>query len=212
MKSDTKRRGNLKFSPGETSVTQDLFSPNPVLFWLKTELAVTTRRLVEREPNTLFNIVPLGFKDRAFPLNNIASVGAEVKFSLRGFLAGVIFTILGLALLGKNPVIGLVLLLLIGIPQLVTCFPAALIVTNTAGGVNWVRVSIFEKTKLEVFRDAVNERVFADQEQLRHNEVMSAHNLNTLVQNQQLQATQLQNMQHAQSAQHSQNPPSTSAN
>jgi hypothetical protein len=207
MKADTKRRGNLKFSPGETSVTQALFSSNPLLFWLKTELAVTTRRLVEREPNTLFNIIPLGFNDAAFPLNNVASVGVEVKLSLRSFLVGVIFTILGLALLGTNLIVGLVLLLFIGIPQLVTCFPAALIVTNTAGGVNWVRVSIFEKPKLGVFRDAVNERVFADQEQLRHNEVMSAHNLNTLVQNHQLQSMQLRNMQHAQ---HSQNPPSTS--
>ena len=203
--------GNLKFAPGETSVKEDLFSPNPLLFWLKTELAVTTRRLVQHQPNTLLNIIPLGFKDAAFPLNNIASVGVEVKFSLRGFLAGVIFTILGLALIAKSPVIGLVLLLLIGIPQLVTCFPAVLTVMNTAGGVNKVPVSVFEKTKLEGFRDAVNERVFADQEQLRHNEVMSAHNLNTLVQNQQLQGMQLQNMQRQDIPEQSQNPPSTSA-
>jgi len=187
--------GNLKFAPGETSVKEDKFSPNPLLFWLKTELAVTTRRLVQRQPNTLLRIIPLGFKDAATPLNNIASVGVEVKFSLRGLLAGVIFTILGLALLGSSPVIGVLLLILLGIPQLVTCFPATLMVQNTGGVVNWIPVWIFEKPKLEAFRDAVNERLFADQEQLRHNEAMSAHNLNTLVQNQQLQATQLQNLQ-----------------
>jgi hypothetical protein len=185
---------NLKFAPGETSVKVDSFSPNVLLFWLKTELAVTTRRLLQRQPNTLLNVIPLGFTDAAFPLNNIASVGVEVKFSLRGFLSGVLLAVVGLALLGKDPLIGVVALLL-GLSQLATCFNAALGVTNTAGGVNYIRVSVFQKTKLEQFRDEVNARVFADQEQLRHDEVMHAHNLSALMQNQQLQATQLQNMQ-----------------
>jgi hypothetical protein len=202
--------GNLKFAPGETSVKEDSFSPNVLLFWLKTEIAVTTRRLVQHQPNTLLNVIPLGFQDAAFPLNNIASVGVEVKFSLRSFIAGVFLSILGLAFLGKSAAVGLVLLVL-GLSQLATCFSAALGITNTAGGVNYVRVSVFEKTKLEQFRDEVNARVFADQEQLRHNEVMSAHNLNALVQNQQLQAMQLQNMQHAQRPEQPQNLPSSSA-
>jgi hypothetical protein len=185
--------GNLKFAPGETNVKEESFSPNVLLFWLRTEIAVTTRRLVHRRPNTLLNVIPLGFQDAAFPLNNIASVGVEVKFSLAGFLVGLISVLVGIALLGSSALLGLVVLLL-GLSQLATCFSAALAVTNTAGGVNYLRVSVAQKAKLEQFRDAVNERVFADQEQLRHAEVMSAHNLNTLVQNQQLQATQLQTM------------------
>jgi hypothetical protein len=185
---------NLKFAPGETSVNAVSFSPNVLLFWLKTEIAVTTRRLLQRQPNTLFNVIPLGFKDAAFPLNNIASVGVEVKFSLRSFLCGLILDVVGLALLGKTPLIGIVLVFL-GLALLATCFTAALGVTNTAGGVNYLRVSVFEKSKLQQFRDEVNTRLFADQEQLRHDDVMRAHNLSALLQNQQLQAMQLQNMQ-----------------
>jgi hypothetical protein len=183
--------GNLNFAPGETNISEAKFSPSVLLFWLRTEIAVTNRRIVLKEPNTLLGVIPLGYKDSAFPLNNVASVGVQVKFSLARAILGLILFIVGIASLKSAAALGIILLLL-GISLMANALSAALDVLNNGGGHNFFRVSVLQKSKLEHFRDEINQRLFADQEGLRHNEVMGAHNLNMIVQNQQLQALQMQ--------------------
>lgn len=182
---------NLIFAPGETNISEAQFTQSLLLFWLKTDMAVTSRRFVARQPNTLVGLIPLGYQDVAFPLPNVASAGVSVKFSLARSILGALFVIGGLSALNQNAAAGLVIFF-IGLSLLANAASATLILTNSGGGVSALRVSLLEKAKLESFRNEVNSRLFIDAESLRHNEVMSAHQISVLLQQQQLQALQNQ--------------------
>lgn len=178
---------NINFAPGEGNVTSQKFSPSVILFWLKTEIAVSSMRVVSRSPNTLFGLIPLGYKDAAFPLASTASVGVEVKFSVGRALFGLIFFLVGINLLDN--VFGW-LLLILGLSMLLNALSAALTITNHGGGQSRLRVSILEKSKLESFRDEINARVFADQGRLRHEENMDMQAKSLLNQQAQLNLQQ----------------------
>jgi hypothetical protein len=82
--------------------------------------------------------------------------------------------------------------------MLANAMSAALVFQNNGGGVTGLLVSVLEKKKLEQFRDSVNERLFADNEGLRHEEMMRAQAMQLHMQQQglhlqqeQLRATQM---------------------
>ena len=178
---------NLSFAPGESNVYAQKFSPSVILFWLKTETAVTNVRVVAKKPNTLLGLIPLGYQDEAYPLASIASAGVEIKFSVGRALFGIIFFFIGIATI-KSPV-GFIFLL-IGISMILNSLSAALKLTNNGGGVSYLKVSALEKAKLENFRNEVNSRLFADHQGMRHQETMSMHQMNLLNQQAQLNLQQ----------------------
>lgn len=182
--------GNLHFSPGETNVYEAQFSPTVLLFWLKTEIAATNMRVVSKSPNTIFGILPLGYKDTAIPMNSVAGVGVEVKFSLLRLIVGLIFLFTGVAI--SDNLFGWILLLL-GISFTLNSFSAALAVQNHGGAVTHMRVSVLEKQKLEQMRDAINQRLFTDAAGLRHQESMDMSRAQLLNQQAQLNLQQQQN-------------------
>jgi hypothetical protein len=179
--------GDLTFAPGESNIYSAKFSPSVVLFWLKTELAVTNMRIVSKSPNTLFGLIPLGSSDAAYPLANTSGVGVETKFSVGRAFWGLAFLIV--ALFNLNAFFGWVLLLLGGV-LLVNASSAALKVQNNGGGMTYLKVSILEKAKLEQFRDEVNARLFADHAANRHSETLDMHTKNLLNQQAQLNLQQ----------------------
>ncbi|WAP52605.1 hypothetical protein OL239_05095 [Arthrobacter sp. ATA002] len=185
----------IVFAPGETGVSSSKFSPSVILFWLKTEIAVTNMRVVAKSPNTLFGVIPLGYKDEAYPLSGTASVGVEVKFSFARALFGLIFLIIGLNLLDNF--FGYILLLL-AISMILNAMSAALQIKNHGGGSSTIRVSILEKSKLESMRDEINARLFADHARVRHEESMGMQTQSLL--NQQAQIN-LQQQMHQQTPQ-----------
>ncbi len=164
---------NLTFAPGESNISVSVFRPSLILFWLRTEMAVTSRRVVTREPNTILGAIPLGFSDAAFPLQNVASAGVNVKFSLFRMIFGAVLFLMGLSLLGSNVVAGL-LVTLLGVSMLANALSSALIITNNGGGSTALVVNVLDKKKLESFRDEINHRLFADHDRLRHEEAMRA--------------------------------------
>ncbi len=184
--------GNLSFAPGESDISEAHFSTSIVLFWLKAEMAVTNKRFVAKQPNTLLGLIPLGYRDVAFPLTNIASAGVSIKFSLLRLIFGVILVIAGLGGLAGSAAAVAIVALLLGVVLLAQTWTASLVIVNNAGGASVLRVSVFQRTSLEHFRDRISERLFADREGLRHNEVMQAHHLGLMFQQQQLLATQMQ--------------------
>lgn len=176
---------NLTFAPGETNITSSKFSPSVVLFWLKTEIAATNMRVVTKAPNTLFGLIPLGYKDSTYPLKNIAGVGVEVKFSVARAIFGLIFFIIGCNILDNF--FGWVLFVL-GLSMLLNSMSAVLKMQNNGGSVSEVRVSILEKSKLEQLRGSINDRLFADHDGMRHQESMNVGNASLATQQAQLQA------------------------
>lgn len=177
----------LKFAPGEQDVTDAQFSTSVVLFWLRTMIGASSTRVVTRAPNTILGIIPLGYRDAAYPLSNVASVGVNARFSVGKLVVGLIALIAGLAEIGKSPVGGLVLLI-VAVALLGNTMKAALVIQNNGGGITNVDVSIFQKAKLEQFRETINERLFADHAHLRHGEQMSVQNAQLYTQQQQLNA------------------------
>lgn len=184
---------NLNFAPGESNISATVVRPSLVLFWLKTEMAVTSRRVVTREPNTILGLVPLGYDDAAYPLNNVASAGVSIKFSLFRAVFGAIFFLLGLSLLGSSAFLGFVVTLF-GVSMLANALSSVLTLVNNGGGVSAVKVNVLDKRKLELFRDEVNHRLFADHDRMRHEEAMRAQAtgqaMNYTMQEQQLRAMQ----------------------
>jgi hypothetical protein len=180
--------GNLTFAPGETNVSSSKFSPSVILFWLKTEIAVTNTRVVSKSPNTLLGVIPLGYKDEAFPLGATASVGVEVKFSVARAIFGLLFLFLGF---GTIDSVGFIFLIL-GLSMVLNAMNAAMKIKNHGGGVSEIKVSILEKGKLEQLRDEINSRLFADHDRIRHSETMNMHSMN--LHNQQAQINLQQQM------------------
>lgn len=184
------------FAPGETDVVGNRFSPSVSLFWLKTSVAASTMRVMYKSPNTILGVIPLGAQTQTIPLRNIASVDTNTKFSVGNFLLGILFAIAGVALLGGNAFLGIILLL-IGLVFLFNCMTAQLDFINQAGGRNSLTVSILEKSKLMQLANEIQQRVFADMEGIRHAETMHMQQQayvgqmnQTMLQQQMLQAMQ----------------------
>jgi hypothetical protein len=180
---------NLQFAAGEANIEEASFSPSVILFWLKTNVGVSSTRVVTRAPNTILGVIPLGYVDAAYPLTNVASVGVNSKFSLGRLVFGLIFLIAGIASITKG--VGFVLLV-IAAALLSNTFSAALTIQNNAGGVSYFRVSILEKSKLEQFREVINQRLFTDHAEMRHNQQIQVQNELLRVQQQQLNAQIMQ--------------------
>ncbi|WP_104197328.1 hypothetical protein [Cryobacterium sp. M15] len=175
--------GDLTFAPGESNIYTAKFSPSVVLFWLKTDLAVTNKRIVTKTPNTLFGLIPLGYSDAAYPLANTAGVGVEVKFSAGRAVWGIILLLISFA--GLGDVWGWFLLLFAAV-LLVNALSSTLKIQNNGGGTTPLKVSILEKAKLLQFRDEINARLFADHDGIRHTEAMDMQTKNLLNQQAQL--------------------------
>lgn len=182
--------GDLTFAPGESNIYSVKFSPSVALFWLKTEMAVTNMRIVTKNPNTLFGLIPLGYSDAAYPLANTASVGVEFKFSVGRAFWGLVFLMVAITVMAnENPLVGLVLLV-VAVALLLNASSAVLKVQNNGGGISALKVSSFEKAKLGQFRDEINNRLFADHAGNRHAETIDVQTKNLLNQQAQLNLQQ----------------------
>ena len=172
----------INFAPGETNVYRDQFSPSVLLFWLKSEMAVTSTRIMLNVPNTILGVIPVGGQKRDQPLKNIAEVGVSVRMSIKRLIVG-----LFMLMVATEAVVLLIPALVI----LASVVRASIAVVNNGGGVAVTDVSIFEKAKLQKFADEVNQRLFADQEVLRHQAVMAVQQDNLTAQLMNAQLSQI---------------------
>lgn len=177
----------LQFAPGEENIIEESFSPSVILFWLKTRMGVSSARIATTSSNTLLGLIPLGYADAMYPLTNVAGVGVNTKLSVTRLIFGLVLLGMGGAAMDASAALGFVMLIL-AISMLANAMSATLQITNNAGGVSTVGVSILEKAKLEQFREQINQRLFADHAALRHGEHMQVQNQQLHTQQQQLNA------------------------
>lgn len=161
----------LTFAPGETNAHIESFSPSIALFWLKADMGVSNTRLAHKMPNTVFGVIPVGARNTAIPLANIAGVSVSTSVSGGRLGFGLLTSFIALAATVEGSVAGL-FWLLFGLLMIFNAFKATLDVSNNGGGVTSVDVSVLERAKLEAFRAEVDQRLFADHSQLRHVESM----------------------------------------
>lgn len=192
------------YAPGEKNIVGDRFSPSVIIFWLKTSIAASSTRVQYRAPNTLFGLIPLGAFTKTIPLRNIASVDTNTKFNLGSLVWGVVFLLIGLGCLDSSVAVALVLIL-VAAANLANTMSASLVFHDPSGGANTITVSILEKDKLMSLAQEIQSRVFADADQLRHEESMrmaekqyTAQTTGVLIQQQMLANQQTQAAQQTQ--------------
>lgn len=192
------------YAPGEKNIVGDRFSPSVIIFWLKTSIAASSTRVQYRAPNTLFGLIPLGASTKTIPLRNIASVDTNTKFNLGSLVWGVVFLLIGLGCLDSSVAVALVLIL-VAAANLANTMSASLVFHDPSGGANTITVSILEKDKLMSLAQEIQARVFADDDQLRHEESMrmaekqyTAQTNSVLIQQQMLANQQTQAAQQTQ--------------
>lgn len=192
------------YAPGEKNIVGDRFSPSVIIFWLKTSIAASSTRVQYRAPNTLFGLIPLGASTKTIPLRNIASVDTNTKFNLGSLVWGVVFLLIGLGCLDSSVAVALVLIL-VAAANLANTMSASLVFHDPSGGASTITVSILEKDKLMSLAQEIQSRVFADADQLRHEESMrmaekqyTAQTTGVLIQQQMLANQQTQAAQQTQ--------------
>lgn len=159
------------YAPGEKNIVGDRFSPSVIIFWLKTSIAASSTRVQYRAPNTLFGLIPLGASTKTIPLRNIASVDTNTKFNLGSLVWGLFFLFVGFGMFDSNALAAIVCLL-IAVANFANVMSATLTFRDPSGGANDITVSILEKDKLMSLAQEIQTRVFADADQLRHEESM----------------------------------------
>lgn len=189
--SKVKNSTSFHLAPGEKDVFGESFMPSLATPYLKTQLMCSSTRFVYKAPNTLLGLIPLGAEENILPIRNIASVSTNSRFFPLRAIAGLILLISGLLSL-NNILLGIVLML-IGALMLLTSFPGQLKVTNPAGGTTSIIVSCLDKKKLAHFAQELQNRVFADQEAIRHDEAQALRMTQAQLQQMQLAQQQLAN-------------------
>lgn len=159
------------YAPGEKNIVGDRFSPSVIIFWLKTSIAASSTRVQYKAPNTLFGLIPLGASTKTIPLRNIASVDTNTKFNLGSLVWGLLFLFVGFGMFNSNALAAIVFLI-IAAANFANVMSATLTFHDPSGGANAITVSILEKDRLMGLAQEIQTRVFADADQLRHEESM----------------------------------------
>lgn len=171
MTANAQTMTEFTFAPGEKDIVGDRFSPSVVIFWLKTSIAASSTRIQYKAPNTLFGLIPLGASTKTIPLRNVASVDTSTKFNLGSLVWGLLFLFVAFGVFPSSVGAGIVLLI-VAAANLANTMSASLEFHDPSGGANTITVSILEKDRLMALSQEIQRLVFADADQLRHEESM----------------------------------------
>ncbi|KXS23328.1 MAG: hypothetical protein AYW82_03830 [Bifidobacterium dentium] len=171
MSENAQTMTEFTFAPGEKNIVGDRFSPSVIIFWLKTSIAASSTRIQYKAPNTLFGLIPLGASTKTIPLRNVASVDTNTKFNLGSLVWGLLFLFVGFGMFDSNAMAAIILLL-IAAANLANVMSASLVFRDPSGGANAITVSVLEKDRLMGLAQEIQVLVFADADQLRHEESM----------------------------------------
>lgn len=188
---------DFMLAPGEDRVYGDLFMTSILTPYMKAQMMCSSTRFVYKAPSTLLGLIPLGYNENTVPVSNIASVATSSRFIPGRALVALIALYLAFYFFGDGGV-GILLALIFlafGAAAAVTSFPLELVVTNPAGGQTKLLVSMLEKAKMEKFRGELQDRVFADNAQVRHMDAQDVRRQQAMFAQLQLQQMMMQNGQ-----------------
>lgn len=191
---------NFMLAPGETSVYGQQFYVSILAPYLKGQMMCSTSRFVYKVPNTLLGIIPIGSDENTVPISSISAVSTSTRFKVGRALLTLVFAILGVTSIMRNPVGGVICLLLAIVFGLTT-FSVALVVTNHAGGAFGLEVSLLDTAKIKLFKTELQNRVFADREAVRHSEAQGVRMQSLAIQQMQLAQMQQQSQMQQQQGQ-----------
>ncbi len=135
---------NLVKKREETTILEIKVTSNLLLFWLKSNIKLTNKKVEGTFPNTILGFIPFGKDNMVQPLRNVSAVKSSNKFHLSRLILGVLL-------------MGSIITLPFGILILLNCYTAGISISNHAGGGMFQEVSILEKDKINTFVNKVNE-------------------------------------------------------
>ncbi|AMY20466.1 MULTISPECIES: variant leucine-rich repeat-containing protein [Nocardiaceae] len=158
---------DITLAHGERARFSEEFSPNIILTQFKTTMVITDRRVIVRQPNAIFGIIPRGYNEQTSPLRHVSQINAGESFSTPKLIQGGLGVIMGLYLTAGmaalSPALSVIGLLVVGLGafRLYTAHELGIGFRNHGGGVLFAAAAKSERAKVEAAKRAVNDIVFA---------------------------------------------------
>lgn len=157
------RLSDFNLAPGETPIVAGRFSPSVLLFWLKSDIITSSRRVQYRTPNRLFGIIPLGMESHTIPTDSITDISTSVAYSVGHLIGGLLLGAMGLAaVFAYAPDVAIILFIAAIVIGSGTA-TARLDITSAAGSVKHpgITVSILEKGQLSILAQEFQRYLFS---------------------------------------------------
>jgi hypothetical protein len=138
-------------APGEALLARARLPLSALTLWVRTDFALTDRRLVARQPRLHALVIPAGSDSVSQPLSGLSSVEVSRRFRWAYLLWGLVCLVL----------FPLVVTIPIGILLILAAWDAELAVTNAAGARRRYPVSAFSRDEATAFADQINTAVAA---------------------------------------------------
>lgn len=134
------------------------FMTSLLTFYLKCEIKVESNMAVVKTPNTILKVIPLGCRTYNMPVEQISGVNTSFSLDFKGFLIGLLVSIIGFAIVTESVICGLILFLL-GICKVIAAFRTILNIEKTSGSAVTISFLIFEKKVAHDVEEALNNMI-----------------------------------------------------
>lgn len=146
---------SISLTDNEQLITSEAFTTNQALFWIKTKMSLTSKRVVGSIPNTILGLIPLGRNELTFPLKNISGVFINTKLHLLRLLVGLFF----ITFIFKGLSFGNFVGTIFGLILLLNSFTTKINITNNANQSSLVELSFVDKGKAKDFVEKINNTI-----------------------------------------------------
>lgn len=130
------------------------FITSYLTFYLKASVALEGDFIKTSNPNTILKVIPLGSQNKTIPVGQLSSVDDSFRLDIKSFFWGIIFTLIGLNMLGSSFVGGLILTAY-GLVTVLSSFQTLLKLNLTSGETHVISVVVFEKENLLSCKDTI---------------------------------------------------------
>jgi hypothetical protein len=147
--------GGAPLGSDERVIAEGTYSFSPLLFFLRTSVALTDRRVVASAPNVILGIIPAGANTVTYPLNQVASSQVGNSYSVGAVIIGIILILIGL--IGIFSGTGaLFIVLIVGVLFLLAGIKAGIKITNTGGAETSMNIVPWERAAAQNFVNSLN--------------------------------------------------------
>jgi hypothetical protein len=125
-----------------------------ILFFLKSQFSVTTKRFIAVVPN-LFLFVPVGRQDVSYPLNNIATVACSTELRIKKLLGGTILALIGISM---QSFLGFIVFFF-GAIIAISSFQTVILIRNNSGARILYSIAPWESDRARKVVDELNQTI-----------------------------------------------------
>ena len=130
------------------------FITSYLTFYLKASVALEGDFIKTSNPNTILKVIPLGSQNKTIPVGQLSSVDDSFRLDIKSFFWGIIFTLIGLNMLGSS-FVGALILTAYGLVTVLSSFQTLLKLNLTSGETHVISVVVFEKENLLSCKDTI---------------------------------------------------------